>query len=135
MTARDIVLPPLQAILDLHRQSIDRFGGSHGVRDMGGVEAALARAEQNIAYGGDAVGVAQVAAAIGFSLTKNRHTFVDGNKRAGWVAMFVTLRLNGWYLDARESDATAIVLGVADGSVDEAALIAFLEASSQQRSA
>lgn len=132
MTAQDIVLPPLQAILDLHRRSIDRFGGSHGVRDMGGVEAALARAEQMIAYGGDDIGVTQVAAAIGFSLTKNRHPFVDGNKRAGWFTMFVTLRLNGWYLDARESDATAIVLGVADGSVDEAALIAFLEANSRE---
>lgn len=128
----DIVLPPLAAILDLHRASIDRFGGSHGVRDMGGVEAALARAEQIIAYGGDEVGVAQVAAAIGFSLTKNRHPFVDGNKRAGWFAMFVTLRLNGYHLDARESDATAIVLGVADGSVTEAGLIAFLEANTRE---
>lgn len=129
---RDLVLPPLAAILDLHRASIDRFGGSHGVRDIGGVEAALARAEQIIGYGGDAVGVAQVAAAIGFSLTKNRHPFVDGNKRAGWFAMFVTLRLNGYRLDAREADATAIVLGVADGSVDEAALIAFLKANSAE---
>lgn len=133
MTGRDIVLPPLAAILDLHRLSIDRFDGSHGVRDIGGVEAALARAEQVIAYGGDRIGVAHVAAAIGFSLTKNRHPFVDGNKRAGWFAMFVTLRLNGIYLDARESDATAIVLGIADGSVDEEALVAFLEANSRVR--
>lgn len=132
MTTRDIVLPPLQAILDLHRASIDRFGGSHGVCDIGEVEASLARAEQIIAYGEGEVGVAQVAAAIGFRLTKNRHPFVDGNKRAGWFAMFVTLRLNGLYLDAREADATAIVLGVADGSVDEAGLIAFLEANSRE---
>ncbi len=128
MSARDIVLPPLQAILDLHRQSIDRFGSSHGVRDLGGVEAALARAEQMIAY----VTVLRVAAAIGFSLTKNRHPFVDGNKRAGWFAMFVTLRLNGLYLDAREADATAAVLGVADGSMNEDALVAFLEANTRE---
>ena len=128
----DIVLPPLAAVLDLHRASIDRFGGSHGVRDMGGVEAALARAGQLIAYGGDGIGVAQVAAAIGFSLTKNRHPFVDGNKRAGWFAMFVTMRLNGLYLDAREQDATTIVLGVADGSVSEEQLVAFLEANSRE---
>lgn len=131
MIARDIVLPPLAAILDLHRASIDRFGGSHGVRDMGGVEAALARAEQVIAYGGDDLGVAEIAAAIGYSLTKIRHPFVDGNKRAGWFAMFVTMRLNGLYLDTRESDATAIVLGVADGSVSESALVAFLQANSR----
>ena len=132
MSGRDIVLPPLQAILDLHRQSVDRFGGSHGVRDLGKVEAALARAGQLINYGGDLVGVHEVAAAISFSITKNRHPFVDGNKRVGWFAMFVTLRLNGWYLDAREADATTIVLGVADGSISESALIAFLKANARK---
>lgn len=127
VSATDIVVPPLRAIIDLHRQSIDRFGGSHGIRDHAGIEAALGRAEQIIAYGGDGVGIAHVAAAIGFGLCKIRHPFVDGNKRAAWFTMFVTLRLNGLYLDAREDDATAIVLAVADGSRTEADLVAFLQ--------
>ncbi len=126
----DILLPPLQAVLDLHRASIDRFGGSHGVRDQGGVEAALARAGQLTAYGGDGVTVPQVAAAVGFSLCKNRHPFVDGNKRAAWFTMFVVLRLNGLYLDARENDAVAMVLGIADGSRSEDELVAFLSLNS-----
>ncbi|OSZ64506.1 hypothetical protein CAP39_13190 [Sphingomonas sp. IBVSS1] len=129
----NIILPPLQALLDLHRQSIDRFGGAHGVRDAGGVEAALARAEQLIAYGGESVTLFAVAAAIGHSLCKNRHPFVDGNKRAAWLTMFVTLRLNGQYLDVREADATAMVLGIADGSRSEAELAAFLAANSHPR--
>ena len=127
----DLLLPPLAAVLDLHRQSIDRFGGAHGIRDAGGVEAALARAAQLLAYGGEAVTVFQVAAAIGHSLCKNRHPFVDGNKRAAWFTMFVTLRLNGLYLDAREADATAMVIGVADGSRSEADLAAFLAANAR----
>lgn len=126
-----IILPPLQALLDLQRQSIDRFGGSHGVRDLAGVEAALARAEQLIAYGGDAVTLFDVAAAIGHSICKNRHPFVDGNKRAAWFTMYVTLRLNGLYLDAREANATKMVLGVADGSRSEADLAAFLAENAQ----
>lgn len=127
----DIVLPPLRAVLDLHRLSIERFGGAPGVRDEGGVEAALARAEQLIAYGGEDVGVHHVAAAIGVSLAKNRPPFIDGNKRAAWFTIFVTLRLNGIYLDAREADATAMVLGIADGSRSEAELVAFLIANSR----
>ena len=127
----DIVLPPLQAVLDLHRMSIERFGGSHGVRDPSSVEAALARAEQMVAYGGDDITVFDVAAAIGFSLCKNRHPFVDGNKRAAWFTIFVTLRLNGLYLDAREAEATAMVLAIAEGSQPEAALVAFLSANTQ----
>ncbi len=127
----DIVLPPLQAVLDLHRQSIERFGGSHGVRDTGGVEAALARAEQMVAYGGDALTIIEVAAAVGFSLCKIRDPFVDGNKRAAWFTMFITLRLNGLYLDARESEATATVLAIAEGSQTEADLVAFLGANAR----
>ena len=127
----DIVLPPLRAVLDLHRLSIERFGGAPGVRDEGGVEAALARAEQLIAYGGEDVSVHHVAAAIGVSLAKNRHPFIDGNKRAAWFTIFVTLRLNGIYLDAREADATAMVLGIADGSRSEADLVDFLITNSR----
>lgn len=127
-----ILLPPVQAILDLHAASIERFGGSPGVRDAGGVEAALARAGQVMAYA-DVVDLFSVAAAVGFSLCKNRHPFVDGNKRAAWFAMFVIVRMNGWYLDAREADATAIVLGVADGSVSEERLIAFLRDNSVRK--
>lgn len=125
-----IVLPPLRAVVDLHRLSIERFGGAPGIRDAGGIEAALARAEQLIAYG-ENVGVHQIAAAVGVSLCKNRHPFVDGNKRAAWFTMFVILRLNGIYLDAREADATAMVLGIAEGSCSEAELVAFLEANSR----
>lgn len=128
----DILLPPVQAVLDLHTASIDRFGGSRGVRDAGGVEAALARAEQVMAYA-EVVDVFSVAAAVGFSLCKIRHPFVDGNKRAAWFTMFVVLRMNGWYLDTRETDATMMVLGVADGSVSEEALTTFLRDNSLRR--
>ena len=131
MSKPELVLPPLQAVLDLHRQSIDRFGGSHGVRDLAGVEAAMARAEQLIAYGGPDVDIVRVAAGIGYSLGKNRHPFIDGNKRAAWFTMFVTLRLNGLYLDAREADAVTAVLGIADGSLAEDELVEFLRANSR----
>ena len=126
----DIVLPTLQAVLDLHRKSIERFGGSHGVRCVDGVAVALARAGQLLAYGG-AVTVPAVAAAIGFSLCKHRQPFIDGNKRAAWFTMFVVLRLNGFYLDTREADAVAVVHAMADGSISEAGLLALLEANSR----
>ena len=91
----------------------------------------MARAEQLIAYGGPDVDVVRVAAGIGYSLGKNRHPFVDGNKRAAWFTMFVTLRLNGLYLDAREADAVTAILGIADGSLAEDELVEFLRANSR----
>ena len=129
----DIVLPPLQAVLDLHRQSIERFGGSHGVRDTGGVEAALARAEQMVAYGGDALTIIEVAAAVGFSLCKIRDPFVDGNKRAAFLAVGLFLGLNGQRLVTTQADATLTMLDVAASVIDEPTFAQWIRAHIQLR--
>nr|WP_295663650.1 hypothetical protein [Polymorphobacter sp.] len=124
------ILPSQRGIEAILREMVERFGGVYGVRDLAAITGALARVERAT---NDSKSTFSVAAAIGYSLSKTeKPSIVARNLRVAWFAMFVTLRLNGWYLDARESDATAIVLGVADGSVDEAALIAFLEANSRE---
>ena len=46
-----IWLPTVENVLLLHQKLIDRSGGSAGVRDLGLIESALARAEA--AFGGD----------------------------------------------------------------------------------
>jgi len=76
--------------------------------------------------GGDAVTLFDVAAAMGHSICRNRHPFVDGNMRASWFTSFVTLRLNLYHPDAREAEATDIVRTIAEGSCSEADLTAFL---------
>ena len=50
------------------------------------------------------------------------HPFVDGNKRAGFVAGVLFLELNGFSFMASEEDATQAVFGLAGGTLDEAAL-------------
>jgi death on curing protein len=126
-----IVWLPRQALIDLHARSIAQFGGASGIRDEGPIDAALARPQQMIAYGG-ADNLFALAAALGFSIVKNRHPFVDGNKRAGFFSMFVFLRLNGRYLDAPEREATAMIFSVASGDRSEAELTEFLKTNSVQ---
>ncbi len=103
-------------LLRLHGMSLAQFGGAEGIRDQGLLESALDRA-QNLAYYGQP-DVAELAASYGYGLAKN-HAFVDGNKRAAFLAVGLFLRLNGHALIATQPDATAAVLAVAAGEMSE----------------
>jgi death-on-curing protein len=107
----------------LHDESVAEHGGLPGLRDAGLLESALARPQNLAAYGEP--DVAALAAAYGVGLAKN-HPFVDGNKRAAFLAIGLFLILNGRRLAATQADATLTMLGVAGGTVDEAALAAWL---------
>lgn len=115
----DPVFPSSDAIIELHGASLDEFGGAPGLRDRGALEASLARVHHIVAYAEeDHVTVFELAAAICASIIRN-HPFVDGNKRAGFIALFVTLDLNGVYLDVSDRDAEHHVLALAAGEISE----------------
>ena len=76
----------------MHRVLVDRFGGAHGLRDAGALEAALFRPQSG--YYADVIAE---AAALFESLAMN-HPFVDGNKRIAFACVDVFLRINGFRL-------------------------------------
>ena len=121
--------PPAEALIDAHVILIARDGGAPGIRDEGGVAAALARAENLAAYGGE-TRITHLAAAIAYSVCRVRHPFVDGNKRVAFAALLMALDLNGLALDATEQDAFETILDVANGTVDETAFAAWVAAKS-----
>jgi death-on-curing protein len=84
---------------------IERFGGLHGVRDKGAVEAAIFRPQ--IGYYST---LDEEAAALMESLANN-HGFVDGNKRIAFSASDVFLRTNGFFLEVEPIDAHAFITG------------------------
>jgi death on curing protein len=59
-----------------------------------------------------------LAASYGFGLAKN-HAFVDGNKRAAFLAVGLFLYMNGFRLTASQADATRAVLALAASDIDE----------------
>jgi death on curing protein len=125
-----VIYPPLEAILEAHARLLERYGGAGGVRDPGGVAAALARGEQRRAYADEKPSVFALAAAIAYAFAPIHHPFVDGNERTAFYAAFATLRMNGWVLDAAEREAAEIFEQVSAGSLDEATLVAWLERNS-----
>jgi death-on-curing protein len=128
-----VVYPPIEALLEAHQRLIERYGGAAGVRNPGGVEAALARAQQIEAYAEGEITVFVLAAAIVFGFARIHHPFVDGNKRVAFYACFATLWMNGWRLDVAESEAAEMVERVAQGQVAEDAFARWLQDNSLRR--
>ena len=79
-------------VLGMHAVLIKRYGGLHGLRDPGALEAALFRPQTG--YYEDIIAE---AAALMESLAIN-HPFADGNKRIAFAAADVFLRITGWRL-------------------------------------
>ena len=106
-----------EVLLILHDESLAEHGGGVGIRDEGLLDLALVRPLDTVAYG--APDAADLAASYGFGLAKN-HLFVDGNKRAAFLAVGLFLYLNGHRLTASQADATRAVLALAAGEISEA---------------
>ncbi len=108
------------ALILLHDESLAEHGGGEGVRDAGLLDSALARPLNVVAYSDPArpPDVATLAASYGVGLAKN-HAFVDGNKRAAFLAVGLFLALNGWRLQCSQSDATLTMLALAAGELTE----------------
>ena len=119
-----------QVLLLLHDESLAEHGGAPGLRDEGLLDSALARPVNLALY--EQPDVASLAASYGVGLAKN-HLFVDGNKRAAFLAVGLFLAVNGFRLRATQADATLTVMDVAAGVVDEAAFAQWIREHIQPR--
>ena len=89
----DPVFLSLDEVLEIHEQQIELYRGSHGIRDSGGLESAVATPQAT--FGGEFLhrSLPAMAAAYLFHLCQN-HPFLDGNKRAGANAAITFLLMN-----------------------------------------
>jgi death on curing protein len=89
----DIIFLSMEDVLLLHTDTIDIDGGSHGVRDHGLLDAAVAMPRQQ--FGGEYLhgDLPAMAAAYMFHIEQN-HPFVDGNKRAAVLSALAFLTVN-----------------------------------------
>lgn len=104
---------PLKFVEFIHDELISSFGGAAGVRDLGLLEANLARPQNLLAYG-DNPNLFDLAAAYGYAIARN-HPFIDGNKRTAEAAMFAFLERNGYVVEAPEGEIVITMLKVTDG--------------------
>ena len=102
----------------MHGWIYDQCGGSHGVKDDGLLDSALQAPFQT--YDGQELYPTVVGKIVrlGYGLITN-HSFVDGNKRIGALALLTLLELNGYRIEATDQELTDIIIGVAAGRKTE----------------
>ncbi|HEV2418923.1 MAG TPA: type II toxin-antitoxin system death-on-curing family toxin [Terriglobia bacterium] len=98
--------PSLAYVVQIHSYLIDQFGGSHGIRDSGGLMSAIARPRAG--YYNDLI---EEAAALMESLSQN-HPFIDGNKRTAIAVSMGFLSANGYRLSFDSREAYQFFIGL-----------------------
>jgi death-on-curing protein len=117
----------LGEVLDLYQQVMQHTGGAVGVRDLNGLESAIAQPRMTFDGAELYPTIVEKASALGFSLVMN-HPFVDGNKRTGHAAMETFLVLNGFEIKASVEEQEKIILQLAAGELQRDVLTDWLRA-------
>jgi len=119
-----------EVILAIQRELLARFGGLDGIRDEGLLDSALNRPLQLFNYGEPSL--FELAASYAEGIVKN-HPFLDGNKRAGFMAAYTFLAANGQQLGAPEEEAVLQTLALAAGEIAAKEFSEWLEISCSPR--
>lgn len=109
-----MILLTVDEIIMLHDKLLDATGGMPGLRDQGLLESAVFSINASFEDVEQYPTVEEKAARLCYALVNN-HTFVDGNKRVGMLAMLMTLRLNGVVLQYTQQELIGLGLAVASG--------------------
>ncbi len=110
-------------IIAVHEAQLAEHGGGAGVRDHNLLESALSRPHNLVAYGKP--DAADLAAAYGYGISRN-HAFIDGNKRTGFVAAVIFLRLNAYKFVVDDASKVITMLAVAAGDLSEVEFAAWI---------
>ena len=101
----------LEQVITIHTDQIERYGGSHGLRDLGLLESAVYRPGST--FGGEELypTLFDKAASLVHSLLLN-HPFVDGNKRTAVASMLLFLDANKQKLFVSEKELIEFALWI-----------------------
>jgi death-on-curing protein len=119
-----------EAVLAVHDEQLAEHGGLSGIRDMGALQSVLAR-PRNLAGYEDCDDLAPLAAAYAYGIARN-HGFADGNKRTALVIADLFLMLNGHELTSTPAENVLTILGIAEGSLSEEDLAAWIRSNIQE---
>jgi death-on-curing protein len=112
-----------ELILAIHDEQLTEHGGAEGLRDPGLLDSALARPLNRAGYAEP--DIAELAALYAIGIARN-HPFVDGNKRTGFVALELFLRLNGCRFTVADAEAVVVMQSMAAGELPDEEFIAWV---------
>ena len=108
-------------LIEFNELEVSATGEPHVLRDLGGLESAIARPVNHRHYG--EADVVALAVALLLGIARN-HPFLQGNKRTAFAAADYFLYLNGYDLTVEDSEALAdVIVDAIRGDVSEHYLI------------
>jgi len=105
-----LLFPTIEEVLDLHKNAIEEFGGTHGLREEAALESALMAAQNRAYY--ESADLAVCAATYAYHLTQ-AHAFIDGNKRIAAAVAELFLSINDARLELTNAEIVDLFLGIA----------------------
>jgi death-on-curing protein len=118
----------IKGVQIIHRILIDRFGGSHGVRDNLALESALARPFQTFDGKELYPSPLEKAASLIESVLVN-HPFIDGNKRIGYTLLRLFLIENGIDITESQDNKYEFVINIASGTLKYEGVLSWLRSN------
>ncbi len=115
---KEIIFLTLAEVIDIHRDQIERYGGSQGIRDLNLLSSSVAMPYAS--FSGEFLHptIYEMAAAYAFHISQN-HPFIDGNKTTALDSALVFLELN----EISAADPTGklydAMIAIAEGKLDK----------------
>lgn len=122
----------LEDVLLLHHLSIEKSGGSHGLRDPGLLDAAVHRPQATFSGEDLYPSIFDKAGALCHSLIKN-HAFVDGNKRTSLLAAMTFLELNDYRFECEQEELVTFGLKINNENISAEAIASWLKEHCEKR--
>ncbi len=113
-----------------HSALLAQHGGAQGIRDEGLLDSALARPRNLLSYGNP--DIFELAAAYAYGIARN-HPFLDGNKRAAFLAAYIFLRRNGYRPEMSEAETVVMMNRLAARDLSESELTAWFACNTRVR--
>jgi death on curing protein len=124
----------IEEVKQLHHLLIDKFGGSHGIRDNAALESAITRPFQTFDGKELYASVQEKAASLIESILIN-HPFIDGNKRIGYTLLRLFLLQNGIDITASQDNKYEFVINIASGTLKYNEILAWLISNTKNTNA
>lgn len=129
----NITFLSLDEVLAIHDREVEKFGGSHGLRDLNLLDSAIKRPQSSFMGTDLYPTLFNKAAALMHSILLN-HPFIDGNKRTATVSMSYFLHLNGYELEVGQKELVNFALSVESKKLDLEQISKWLKDHSEKTS-
>src|SRR5574343_142159 len=104
----------LNHLIEINQSIIEETGGLYGIRDKNSLDSSIGSPINIYLYETD--DIIEIASIYAYSITRN-HPFIDGNKRTGFIAMDMFLRINNIVIDFPEDETIDISEKLADKKI------------------